>query len=113
MVAKPTAGFATRTEAVLALRAVGRTTRQIADEIGIETKTVNALEVSAIRSIKRLRDPGALDGRGVLLPADILSQMRRASAKRGMAPHELAVRIVRVVVTGGLIDAVLDDDIAE
>jgi FixJ family two-component response regulator len=112
MPAKPTAGFATRTEAVLALRAAGRNTRQIAEDLGIEPKTVSALEVSAIRAIKRLRDPGVLDGRLALLPADILSQMRRASAKRGMAPHELAVRIVRVVVAGGLIDAVLDDDVA-
>ncbi|HEV7345751.1 MAG TPA: LuxR C-terminal-related transcriptional regulator [Devosia sp.] len=112
MACKPTLGFATRTEAVLALRAAGRTTRQIADQLGIEPKTVSALEVSAVRAIKRLRDPSALDGRLALLPADILSQMRRAASKRGMAPHELAVRIVRVVVTGDLIDAVLDDEVA-
>lgn len=110
---KPTNGFATRTEAVLALRALGRTTKQIADEIGIEAKTVTALEVSAIRSVKRMRDPGALDGRAVILPMDILNRMRRASASRGMTPAELAVRIVRVVVTGELINAVLDDDVAD
>lgn len=107
---KPTAGFATRTEAVLALRALGRTTRQIAEEIGIEPKTVSALEVSAVRSAKHSR-AGEI-GRGVLLPMDVLNRMRRPAAKRGMEPHELAVRIVRMVVMSDLIDAVLDDEVA-
>ena len=35
---KRTLGFASRTEAVLALRAEGHSTRQIADRIGIEGK---------------------------------------------------------------------------
>lgn len=109
---KPTAGFATRTEAVLAARALGRTTRQIADDLGIEPKTISALEISALKTAKRMRDPGATDGRAVLLPIDVLNQMRRASFSRGMSPTELAVRIVSVVVRGDLIDAVLDDDVA-
>lgn len=114
MTAKPTLGFATRTEAVLALRAGGKTTRQIADAIGIEPQTVSALEVSALRSAARLRNAAqAFDGRAVLLPTDILSRMRRASAKRGMEPHELAIRIIRTVVMENMIDAVIDDEVAD
>lgn len=114
MTAKPTLGFATRTEAVLALRAGGKSTKEIASAVGIEPQTVSALEVSALRSAARLRNAAeAFDGRAVLLPADILSRMRRAAAKRGMEPHELAVRIIRAVVLEGMIDAVIDDEVAD
>lgn len=113
MAGKPTLGFATRTEAVLALRATGKTTRQIADEIGIEPQTVSALEVSAIRSAKRMREGGTPDGRAVLLPLEILGGMRRAASSRGMEPHELAIRIIRAVVIDNLIGAVLDDEVAD
>lgn len=107
----PTAGFATRTEAVLAMRASGHSTRQIADALGIEPKSVTALEISAVRTAKRA--PASVQsGRGVLLPMEVLNRMRRPASKRGMEPHELAVRIVRTVVMDGMIDAVLDDDVA-
>lgn len=107
----PTAGFATRTEAVLAMRASGHTTRQIAAALGIEPKTVSALECSAVRAAKR-SGPRVTMGRGVLLPMEVLNRMRRPAAKRGVEPHELAVRIIRAVVLEGMIDAVLDDDVA-
>lgn len=109
---KPTLEFATRTEAVLALRAAGNTTRQIADRLEIEPKTVSALECSAVRTAKR-RVPGAINGRAVVIPVDLMSRMRRAAGRRGLEPHELALLIVRTVVAGDLIDAVLDDDVSD
>lgn len=50
---KPTLGFTSRTEAVLALRADGCTTRQIAERIGISEQTVTALEHSSGRAKQR------------------------------------------------------------
>lgn len=107
--AKPTIGFSTRTEAVLALRAAGKTTQEISSEIGIEPKSVRALEASAAKTIKRCQ-PGAMGGRTVLLPVEVLNRMRRPSAARGLDPHELALRIVSTVVMADLVDAVLDDN---
>ena len=109
MKGKATFGYASRTEAIMALRAQNLTTRQIADKIGIEPKTVSALEVSVTRSKARLPQPGEVQGRLMLLPADLAGKMRRASSSRGLSPNQLARRIVEVVVNGGLIDAVLDD----
>lgn len=105
---KPALGYASRTDAVLALRAQGCSTRDIANRLDIETKTVTALEVSATRSRQRrsTEDP---TGRLVLVPVDILNSMRRAASRRGLTPNQLARRIVEAVVDEGLIDAVLDD----
>lgn len=113
MASKPTEGFASRTEAVLALRAASFNTREIAARLGIETKTVNALEVSALRSARRRNLPIAEQGRAFLVPMDVLSKMRRPAAARGISANDLARVIVEAVVKGNLINAVLDDDVAE
>lgn len=106
---KHTLGFATRTDAVLALRGQGCDTAEIARRIGIETKTVTALECSAQRSQARARRPPEEHGRAVLLPADVLAHLRRPAEQRGLHPNHLARLIVEAVVDGELVDAVLDD----
>lgn len=105
---KPALGYASRTDAVLALRAQGCSTRDIATRLGIQPKTVAALEVSATRSVQR-RNTEEPTGRLVLVPVDVLNSMRRAAYRRGLTPNQLARRIVESVVDSGLIDAVLDD----
>jgi hypothetical protein len=105
---KPTLGYASRTDAVLALRASGLNTRQIATRIGIEESTVTALEHSAGRP-KRVPRPAEQMGRTILFPRDILDSLGPAAARRGIHPNSLARLIVETVLEEGLIDSVLDD----
>ncbi|MBN9334696.1 hypothetical protein [Devosia sp.] len=109
---KPVAGYPSTTAAVHAMREAGKSTRDIAAALGINANAVSALEASAIRAQARRKVPGAIEGRGMVLPLDVLNHMRRPASRRGIEPHELAVRIIKTVVMSGLIDAVLDDDIA-
>lgn len=107
--AKPTLGFSSRTEAVLALRSDGCTTRQIADRIGIPEQTVTALEHSAGRHKVRALRPAEVNGRTILFPRDVLDRLGPHAAKRGIHPNSLARMIVEVAVEEGLVDSILDD----
>lgn len=107
--AKPTLGFRSRTDAVLALRADGCTTRQIADRIGIAEATVTALEHSAGRAKQRPARPAEINGRTILFPRDILDRLGPHAAKRCIHPNSLARMIVEIAVDEGLIDSILDD----
>lgn len=107
--AKPTLGFASRTDAVLSLRRQGLTAQQIGSRIGIPERTVTALEHSAGRPKKRAIRPAEEMGRTVLFPIDILNALGPHAAKRGVHPNSLARLIVTTVVDDGLIDSVLDD----
>lgn len=103
---KPTLGYRSRTDAVLALRADGLTDRQIADRIGIPPKNVASLAVMSGKA--RLR-PAEQFGRTVLFPIDILERLGPAADARGITVNELARRLVETAVDDGLIDSILDD----
>lgn len=109
MTAKPCFGYRSRTEAVLAFRKAGLSTRQIADKLDIGENTVTALEHSAMRSTKRAARPAEQHGRTILFPRDVLDALGPHAARRGIHPNSLARRIVETVVEQGLVDAVLDD----
>lgn len=104
MSSKPTLGYPSRTAAVLALRAQRLPTDKIAARIGIEPKTVIALEVSAGRARHM-----AQSCRTVLFPLDVLDQLGPHAARRGTTANELARRIVETVLDDKMVDAVLDD----
>jgi Bacterial regulatory proteins, luxR family len=106
---KPTLGFSSRTEAVLALRADGCTTRQIADRVGITENTVTALEHSSGRAKQRPSRPAKANGRAILFPRAILDRLGPHAAVRGIHPNSLARMIVEIAVDEGLIDSILDD----
>ena len=101
---KPTLGYASRTDAVIGLRSQHLSTAAIAAQIGIDRKTVVALELSASRSRKRVQSC-----RTVLFPIDVLAKLSAHAAKRGIAVNEIARRIVETVIDDGIVDAVLDD----
>lgn len=103
---------ATKTETVIFLRKSGLTTREIAAKVGIEPKSVTALECSARRG-KRAKRPAETLGRTVLFPADVLDALGPFAAKRGIHPNMLARQIVTTVLDEGLVDAVLDDEAAQ
>ena len=108
MTAKPTLGYASRTDAVMALRAQRVSTAEIARRIDIEPKTVTALEHSAGRRIRAPR-PSEQMGRTIVFTVDILDALRPHAAKRGVHVNSLARRIVETVVDENMVDAVLDD----
>jgi len=109
MSAKPTLGYATRTDAVLALRAQRVSTAEIARRLEIEPKTVTALAHSAGRR-RRATRPSEEMGRTIVFPVDILDALRPHAAKRGMHVNSLARRIVETVVDEKMVDALLDDE---
>ena len=106
--AKPCLGYPTRTAAVLALRQRGDETNAIAARIGIEPKTVLALEASAAKrvgSTARREHPG----HAVLLPTELFRVLGPHAAKRGRSVSNLARTILKTVTDENMIDAVLDD----
>ncbi|MBL6854537.1 MAG: hypothetical protein ISS15_05455 [Alphaproteobacteria bacterium] len=102
---KPTLGYASRTDAVLALRAQGLGTAEIGRRIGIDGGTVTALEHSASKRRTQIQETQ----RTVLFSQDVLRALAPHAARRGIHPNSLARRIVETVVDDGLIDSVLDD----
>lgn len=101
----PALGYPSRTAAVVALRAQGLSTREIAARIGIPRSNVFALEASAKRAKSARPDPGPL-------PGSLLDALAPHARRRGLTPEALARKILGAVVRDGLIDAVLDDGVA-
>jgi hypothetical protein len=103
--AKPTLGYPSRTAAVLALRAQKLPTAAIARRLGIEPKTVVALECSADRCRQLVAD----GNQTVLFSGELLEDLCPHAARRGISVRRLIRLIIETVVDHDLIDAVLDD----
>lgn len=105
---KPALGYPSRTAAVIALRQRGLSTGQIAQMLGIENKTVSALELGSSRP-RREPAPSTMLGRTVVIPIDVLNALGPHAARRCISVNALARLIISTVVDDGMIDAVLDD----
>lgn len=108
---KQTLSYPSRTDAVFALRRQGLSTAAIAEKIGIESKTVTALETSAANKRWKRRAPRPSEelGRTVIFPVDVLDALGPHAARRNMHPNNLARLIVSTAVDEKMIDAILDD----
>ena len=106
--AKPCLGYPSRTAAVHALRAQGMSTRDIGRAIGIEDKTVIALELGS--GHKRPVRVSEELGRTVIISTKVLDALGPHAARRCISVNNLARLIISTVVDEGMIDAVLDDD---
>lgn len=111
---KPTLGFPTRTAAIEHLRTEGMTAAQIARKIGIDVKSVSALEASAARKrgIERpIRQaaPSTSKQHTVCIDNDVLRTLRPHAAKRGLSVNALARLLLATVADDNLVDALLDD----
>lgn len=105
---KPALGYPSRTAAVLGLRQRGLSTTQIANALGIENKTVSALELGSSKP-RREPAPSTMLGRTVIIPTDALDALGPHAARRCISVNSLARLIVSTVVDDNMIDAVLDD----
>lgn len=107
---KPCLGYPSRTAAIAALRGQGQSTVAIARMIGIDPKTVSALELGSGRA-RSARTPRPHEEmcRTVLFPIDVLAALGPHAAKRGIHPNHLARLIVSTVIDENMVDAVLDD----
>lgn len=100
--AKETLGYSSRTAAVLALRQAGMTTREIANRIGIEVKTVAALECSASRTHRHgVRNVAT----GVIgaIPLNVRQMLRPHAARRALTVDQLVREIIATVAQGNLV----------
>lgn len=111
---KATLGYESRTAAIAALRAKGLSTVVIADRVGIEPKTVTALEASAARAKRPSRQPITVPslGRSVLVPFQDYSALRPHAARRSITVDQLIRDIIEMVARDEMVDAVLDDGAA-
>ena len=104
---KPIAGFPSRSAAVVHYRGQGRSREWIGARLGIEVKTVAALECSARRSREPHRDfvrPSAGS-----FPADIRQMLRPHALVREISVDALIRQIVERAAVDDLVDAILDD----
>lgn len=105
---KPTLGYQTRTDAVVALRLQGLTKSEIAKKIGIKLTAVSALERSAAK--RSLRPPEQV-GRTIVLPVDVLEELQPHALRRNLTVDALAQLIIETIVDDAMVDAILDDEV--
>lgn len=109
---KPTLGYATRTDAVCALRLAGVSTAEIARRIGITAAQVRSLETSRRRcdaANAGARQHNTTTMQPVDLPKLQIIALRGLASRRNLSVDQLVRRIVGAVIDDDLVDAVLDD----
>jgi len=105
----PCMGYPSRTAAVIALRSQGLTTRQIAERIGIEVKTVGALEASFSRADRVFKPKASRAGFPVHVDAETWLKLRDAARLRSLNTEFLAGQLLMIVADDGLVDAIVED----
>lgn len=112
--AKPCLGYPSRTAAVVALRGQGLSTNAIARKIGIEPKTVSALEGSLwrgnLRPIKPVSSANPNWQNFIRIDPETLAALRAPAARRGLSVQSLVEQLLIVMTDDGLVDALMDDD---
>jgi hypothetical protein len=98
----PVLGYRSRTDAVMALRAQGKSYAEIAEMIGVDRRRVAQL----VHMGKRAKRKYGVD---LHVSDKIASQLLPHAAERKVDLPTLALRILQATAEGGLIDAVLDD----
>lgn len=107
----PCLGYPTRTDAVIALRQHGLSTREIARRVGIEPKTVTALEASAARRGVGYAPRARQEYRNAVpIDPDTLAALRPHAARRRITVNLLVQQLLMILADDDLVDALLDDD---
>lgn len=107
----PCLGYPTRTDAVIALRNEGLSTREIAGRIGIAPGTVTALEASAARRRGDYKPRPRREFANVVpVDPDTLAALRPHAARRSISVDLLIQQLLMILADDDLVDALLDDD---
>lgn len=104
---KPTLGYPTRTDAILALEAQGLSPVEIGRKLSMPPSSVSVLSAGGRRSLKRRDAEGFM--RMGLVPVELTAAMKPHAEARGVSLAELARRILTAVLDDKIVDAVLDD----
>lgn len=88
----------TRVEQIQALRAKGKTEKQIADELGIKPNSVSSMEAKARARPKKFTVSG-----------NVYFDIIRAATLRGKTADELCDEILSAILCDNLIPAILDE----
>ncbi|SUZ33907.1 hypothetical protein ROE7235_03688 [Roseibaca ekhonensis] len=102
--AKPALGYPSRLAACRALQAQGLSTKQIAAEFARAGEAISESNVNTTLCNGRRREFGTFE-----MGLRHFDQLLPHAHARGVAPRELATRLLATVIEAGLIDAVLDD----
>lgn len=97
---KATLGYPSRTAAIEALLAAGKTRDEIVETIG---GSANSIYQLINLSERRVTD------RKVLLPRGLQRSLAMAAEARGTEPHSLVIELLEVIVQDDLFDALLGE----
>jgi hypothetical protein len=105
--AHPILGYPSKTAAVADLLAKGHSVREVAGRLGIEEKSVVALDISG----RRRKRPAETNGRTVVVAIDTLNRLHPHALRRRISVNELVRRIIDTAIDEQLIDNILDDGV--
>lgn len=98
----PTLGYPSRSAAVTALRKECRSTREIAELIGVTQKTVLAMD-------QYNRSKATRNHQLIKVSPEVFQSLVRASRKRHLPVEQLTNRVLEIIVGDGLLEAIIDD----
>jgi hypothetical protein len=104
----PTIGYRSKSQAAVALAAIGLPHREIAAKLGVATTTVGALINSGRRARKACTRAGAAEVR-IMLGGDTINALQEAAEIRNSTIALVAARILTHAARDNLITAILDD----
>ncbi len=105
----PTLGYASRTDAVLALTRQGLGPREIAAKLEIDLDKVYALRASGRERIAPRLAPVNKPRRQIEIDSETLTALSRSAAARGVSVTELVRKLLAAIAEDDLVTAVLDD----
>jgi hypothetical protein len=100
--AKPTMGYPTRRDAIIAMHADGKTQKEISTALRVTKGYVSGVLSEAGRTRRTLHSY-------VTIPADTLAMIQDDADRRGVHVKELAARLLTKTAQDGLVDAIMDD----
>jgi transcriptional regulator len=100
---KPTLGYPSRTAAIFALKAQGKTEKQIAAELGMAEGSISSMIWKHRRRRAFIENavPLTIDG-------NLRADLEREARKRGVYVPTLINQLLRAIVVDKLVSAVLD-----
>ena len=101
---KPTNGHPSCTEAIFALKAEGKSERQIAQALGLAVGSVSSMIWK-----RRRREWSKADQFPVTIDGNLRADLEREASRRGVYVGTLVNQLLRAIVADKLVSAVIDE----